>query len=60
MSPAPVLSQLLATDPLLNNLDGGVFLIVLVKTVVAFGALLGSVLLAGWWERKLCGFMQSR
>ena len=60
MSPAPVLSQLLATDPLLNNLDGGVILIVLVKTVVAFAALLVSVLLAVWWERKLIGYMQSR
>jgi NADH-quinone oxidoreductase subunit H len=60
MSPAPVLSQLLATDPLLNNLDGGVIIIVLVKTVAAFAVLLVSVLLAVWWERKLIGFMQSR
>ena len=35
-------------------------LIVVIKVVVAFGALLVSVLLAVWWERKLISFMQSR
>jgi NADH-quinone oxidoreductase subunit H len=55
-----VITHLLATDPLLDSLDGGVVLIVVVKTVVAFAALLVSVLLAVWWERKLIAFMQSR
>jgi NADH-quinone oxidoreductase subunit H len=59
MTPALV-THLLATDPLLDNIDGGVILIVVVKTVVTFGVLLVSVLMAIWWERKLIGFMQSR
>jgi NADH-quinone oxidoreductase subunit H len=56
----PALVHLLATDPLLDSIDGGVILIIVVKTVVTFGALLVSVLMAIWWERKLIGFMQSR
>jgi NADH-quinone oxidoreductase subunit H len=59
MTPALV-SGVLATDPLLDHIDGGVVLIVIVKTVVAFAALLVSVLMAIWWERKLIAFMQSR
>src|SRR5580704_4245622 len=59
MTPALV-THLLATDPLLDNIDGGVILIVIVKTVITFGVLLVSVLMAIWWERKLIGFMQSR
>jgi NADH-quinone oxidoreductase subunit H len=58
MTPAVV--RVLAADPLLDRIDGGVILIVIVKTLVAFGALLVSVLMAIWWERKLISFMQSR
>jgi NADH-quinone oxidoreductase subunit H len=58
MTPAVV--RVLAADPLLDHIDGGVVLIVLVKTVVAFAALLVSVLMVIWWERKLISFMQSR
>src|SRR5581483_4658557 len=46
--------------PLLDRIDGGVILIVIGKTLVAFGALLVSVLMVIWWERKLISFMQSR
>src|SRR5579863_1106139 len=56
----PALTRVLAADPLLDNVDGGVVLIVIVKTVIVFGAVLVSVLMAIWWERKLIGFMQSR
>jgi len=59
MTPALV-SGVLATDPLLDHVDGGVVLIVLVKTVVAFAVLLVSVLMVIWWERKLIAHMQSR
>src|SRR5579871_975041 len=59
MTPA-VVAHVLATDPLLDHIDGGVVLIVAVKVVVAFAALLVSVLMVIWWERKLIGFMQSR
>jgi NADH-quinone oxidoreductase subunit H len=59
MTPALV-THVLATDPLLDNVDGGVVLIVIVKAVVAFAALLVSVLMVIWWERKLIAFMQSR
>jgi NADH-quinone oxidoreductase subunit H len=55
-----LVTRVLAAEPLLDNIDGGVIVIVIVKTVVAFGALLVSVLMAIWWERKLIGFMQSR
>ena len=59
MTPALV-THLLATDPLLDKLDGGVILIVVVKTIVTFAVLLVSVLMVIWWERKLISFMQSR
>jgi NADH-quinone oxidoreductase subunit H len=55
-----LVTRVLAAEPLLDSIDGGVIVIVIVKTVVAFGALLVSVLMAIWWERKLIGFMQSR
>jgi NADH-quinone oxidoreductase subunit H len=48
-------------DPLFNNgVDLGVFLIVLVKVLVAFGALLVSVMLMIWFERKVISDMQDR
>ena len=59
MTPALV-TRVLAADPLLDHVDGGVVLIVILKTVIAFAVLLLSVLLVIWWERKLIAFMQSR
>jgi NADH-quinone oxidoreductase subunit H len=51
----------IALDPLL---EGGIglaeFLIVLLKTVVVFGLLLGSVILMIWFERKILGDLQNR
>jgi NADH-quinone oxidoreductase subunit H len=55
------LAPLLAVDPLLS---GGIglteVLIVLLKTVVAFGLLLNSVILMIWFERKLISDFQNR
>ena len=52
---------MIGVDPLL---DGGVgltvFLTVLLKTAVAFGLLLGSVILMIWFERKVLGDLQNR
>jgi NADH-quinone oxidoreductase subunit H len=51
----------IVADPLFNNgVDLGVFLIVLVKVLVAFGALLVSVMLMIWFERKVISDMQDR
>jgi NADH-quinone oxidoreductase subunit H len=51
-----------ALDPLFlgdaGNLE--ILLIVLLKVVVAFAALLVSVMLMIWWERKFIGDMQNR
>jgi NADH-quinone oxidoreductase subunit H len=48
-------------DPLFSNGVGlAVILIVLVKVLVAFGALLGSVVLMIWFERKVISDMQDR
>jgi NADH-quinone oxidoreductase subunit H len=51
----------IALDPLL---EGGIglaeFLIVVLKTLVAFGLLLGSVIMMIWFERKLLGDLQNR
>ena len=49
-------------DPLLapGGIDGSVILIVALKTVVVFGALLVSVMLMIWFERKLVSDMQNR
>jgi NADH-quinone oxidoreductase subunit H len=51
----------IAIDPLL---EGGIglaeFLIVLLKAVVVFGLLLGSVILMIWFERKILGDLQNR
>jgi NADH-quinone oxidoreductase subunit H len=52
--------HLLATDPLLDKVDWVAILFVVIKAAVTFGALLVSVLLTIWWERKLIAFMQSR
>lgn len=48
-------------DPLFSHgVDLGVFVIVLVKVVVAFGFLLVSVMLMIWFERKVISDMQNR
>jgi NADH-quinone oxidoreductase subunit H len=52
---------MLAIDPLLTGEFGlAVFLIVVLKTLVAFGLLLVSVILMVWFERKLISDMQNR
>ncbi|HET6950337.1 MAG TPA: NADH-quinone oxidoreductase subunit NuoH [Acidimicrobiales bacterium] len=57
MSIAPVL----AVDPLLEGSFGiAVVLIVLLKTLVAFGLLLVGVILMIWFERKLISDFQNR
>ena len=52
---------MIALDPLL---EGGIglaeFLIVVLKTVVVFGLLLGSVIMMIWFERKILGDLQNR
>src|SRR3954471_20275966 len=48
-------------DPLFSHgVDGGVVLIVIIKTVVTFALLLISVLFMVWFERKLVSDMQNR
>src|SRR5436190_20213858 len=48
-------------DPLFaNGLDGGVVVIVLVKTIVTFVVVLLSVLFMVWYERKVISYMQNR
>ena len=54
-------SLLAAGDPLYaNGVDWAVFLIVLIKVLVVFGALMVSVMLMIWFERKVISDMQSR
>ncbi len=61
MSEALGLIPVLALDPLLSG-DIGMaeVLIVLLKTLVAFGLLLNSVILMIWFERKLISDFQNR
>src|SRR3954468_14604039 len=48
-------------DPLLHgNIDFGVFVIVVIKSVVTFVVLLVSVLFMVWFERKVIAGMQNR
>ena len=59
------MSLLLSTiDPLfkngVNGLFGVIVLIVLIKVLVGFGALMGAVTLMIWFERKAISDMQSR
>ncbi len=50
-----------AADPLYHNGVGwAVFLIVVIKVLVVFGALMVSVMLMIWFERKVISDMQSR
>ena len=56
-----LLHPLSAGDPLYDNgVDWVVFLIVVIKVLVVFGALLVSVMLMIWFERKVISDMQSR
>jgi NADH-quinone oxidoreductase subunit H len=53
--------SVLAVDPLLSgDIGWAEVLIVLLKTVVAFGLLLNSVILMIWFERKLISDFQNR
>ena len=57
MSPLPIF----ALDPLLTGeIGGAVVLIVLLKTLVAFGLLLTSVIFMIWFERKAISDLQNR
>src|SRR3954449_2219266 len=48
-------------DPLFHGaIDGGVIVIVIIKTVVTFAMLLISVLFMVWFERKVIAGMQNR
>jgi NADH-quinone oxidoreductase subunit H len=48
-------------DPLFGNgVDWAVFLIVIIKVVVAFAALMGTVTIMIWFERKVISDMQAR
>ena len=62
MSPLiDLLHPLVAADPLYDNgVTWVVFLIVLIKVLVVFGALMVSVMLMIWFERKVISDMQSR
>jgi NADH-quinone oxidoreductase subunit H len=58
---AGLLQPLFAGDPLYDNgVDWAVALIVVIKVLVVFGALLVSVMLMIWFERKVISDMQSR
>jgi NADH-quinone oxidoreductase subunit H len=53
--------NVLALDPLFNHgLDGGVILIVVIKTVITFAVLMVAVLFMVWYERKLHADMTNR
>ena len=49
-----------AIDPLLESVDGSAVLIVLLKVVVAFAALMIAVMAMVWFERKVVARMQNR
>ncbi|HVB19607.1 MAG TPA: NADH-quinone oxidoreductase subunit H, partial [Acidimicrobiales bacterium] len=53
--------NLLSVDPLYNHgVTGIVLLIVLIKVLVGFAAIMGAVTLMIWFERKAISDMQSR
>jgi len=55
------LAPLLGTDPLYSSgLNWEVLVIVLIKVLVVFGALMVAVMLMIWFERKVISDMQSR
>lgn len=51
---------MIALDPMLRQVDGSTLVVVLVKVVVAFVALLVAVMLMIWFERKVISDMQNR
>jgi len=53
-------THLLGVDPLLDKVDFGVVVFVVVKAFATLLILLVSVLLTIWWMRKLMAFMQNR
>ncbi len=60
-SPGHLAAVLFGTDPLYaNGVDWVVLLIVLIKVLVVFGALMVAVMLMIWFERKVISDMQSR
>ncbi|HEY1466894.1 MAG TPA: NADH-quinone oxidoreductase subunit H, partial [Acidimicrobiales bacterium] len=64
MTPAiHAVTPFIATDPLVpasGNVGLAIFLIVLIKVVVVFAALMVAVMLMIWFERKVISDMQSR
>ena len=54
------LAAILATDPILDHVDGGVVLIVILKVILAFVSLLVAVMLMIWFERKVHADMSNR
>ncbi len=60
-SPGHLAAGLFGTDPLYaSGVDWVVLLIVLIKVLVVFGALMVAVMLMIWFERKVISDMQSR
>jgi len=51
---------MIALDPALTNVDFGDVLMVIVKVVIAFAALLVAVMLMIWFERKVVSDFQNR
>ena len=61
MTAVPAAARLLAADPLFSNgVHWAELLVVLIRVLVAFAALLVAVMLMIWFERKLISDMQSR
>ncbi|MDQ1444210.1 MAG: NADH-quinone oxidoreductase subunit [Acidimicrobiaceae bacterium] len=61
LTAAARLPLLLAGDPLFERgIDLGVFLVVVVKTLIVFAVLMISVLFMVWFERKVVADMQNR
>jgi len=54
------MTHLLGQDPLLDHIDWGVIIFVVVKALVTFALVLVSVLFMVWYERKVISYMQSR
>lgn len=54
------IAQMAIGDPLLNKVDLTAVLIVIVKTAITFAALLISVMLMVWFERKVISDLQNR
>ena len=52
--------MIVGLDPMLVDIDFGVVLIVILKTVIVFGGLLTATALMIWFERKIVGDLQNR